>query len=723
MGCGTSNDSKEPRNLDEEDLQMEYNDKRENANGQIVNKYQVKENKPEEDQGLFELQEKEEGEQFMAVKPWIGVLKEPSNRKKTPLNNNKLIKQKKAPQNNAFPPQQHLKLEYVNGYRCENTRQNLYYTSMPNKIVYFSAAVGIILDTSTNNQEFFGDGLVTPNLQGHNDDIECLDISRDGDTVATGQRGQNPLIYIWSAKTKKVIHKIQQGRGSRLAKCIKFSPDGKYLFSVDESNDHCIHVYDVSSGQKLSMDKTGNETIMDIDTSGGSYACILARKSGCAFIDFNGNYLKASRGIFGAQTKIDMLSVAFHKDNAGISFSGSSKGSVYIWNGNQAAKEIQLHNGAIHAISVKDGLMFSSGAIDKQLKVLDVNTYEIQASHQLSNCARAIDYHNGVILVGTRNGCIQQINNGEINTLMNGHSTGETWGLYVDKKTGYVKNIIEYIYKQIYQVITSGDDNKVLVFNPEINKVIHQGTINPIPGMKKKIGCASTLSLFPPNQCSRAVTINHVNGHVAVATNDGYLSIRQSIQDLDTKIYENQISNEWIEVMHFSPDGNFLGIGSHDNNIYILSVNNNYEQVAVCSKHNSFITSFDWSCDGQYIQSNCGAYEYLFFQVSNGQQLQSGASQLRDEQWYNFTCKLGWPVQGVFPPSTDGSHVNGVSRSNNKQIFAVGDDWGFVNLYRNPCLKGNKCLSYRAHSSHVTKYNLIMKINMCTQQEDMIGHQ
>ena len=48
------------------------------------------------------------------------------------------------------------------------------------------------------------------------------------------------------------------------------------------------------------MDKTGNESVMDIDTSSGNYACVLARKSGCAFIEFDGSFLKVSRGVFGS---------------------------------------------------------------------------------------------------------------------------------------------------------------------------------------------------------------------------------------------------------------------------------------------------------------------------------------------------------------------------------------------------------------------------------------
>lgn len=145
-------------------------------------------------------------------------------------------------------------------------------------------------------------------------------------------------------------------------------------------------------------------------------------------------------------------------------------------------------------------------------------------------------------------------------------------------------------------------------------------------------------------------------------------------------------------------------MGSHDNNIYIYSVTGDtYTKIATCTAHKSFITNLDWSTDGKYIQSNCGAYEYLFFAADTGKQITSGASQFRDEQWATYTVKLGWWVQGIFPRDMSGDHVNGVDRNHTKDIIATGDDWGFVNLYRNPALKGAKCLAYRAHSSHVVR--------------------
>lgn len=80
-----------------------------------------------------------------------------------------------------------------------------------------------------------------------------------------------------------------------------------------------------------------------------------------------------------------------------------------------------------------------------------------------------------------------------------------------------------------------------------------------------------------------------------------------------------------------------------------------------------------------------------------------GATALRDEPWATYTVKLGWYVQGVFPPGTDGSHINGVDRSKGKDLIATADDYGLVNLYRNPCLNGGKPRSFRGHSEHVVR--------------------
>jgi WD40 repeat protein len=64
----------------------------------------------------------------------------------------------------------------------------------------------------------------------------------------------------------------------------------------------------------------------------------------------------------------------------------------------------------------------------------------------------------------------------------------------------------------------------------------------------------------------------------------------------------------------------------------------------VCRGHTSYITHLDFSHDSKVLQSNCGAYELLFWNVETGQQIKSATS-VRDVSWATWSCVLGWPVQ------------------------------------------------------------------------------
>jgi hypothetical protein len=81
----------------------------------------------------FEAEEAAEGDQFMAVKPWIGAVKEPDNH----------------PEVNKSQPDESYTLEHAYGYRCQDSRQNVYFNSAGN-IAYMTASLGIILDVESN---------------------------------------------------------------------------------------------------------------------------------------------------------------------------------------------------------------------------------------------------------------------------------------------------------------------------------------------------------------------------------------------------------------------------------------------------------------------------------------------------------------------------------------------------------------------------------------------
>jgi hypothetical protein len=67
-------------------------------------------------------------------------------------------------------------LEHVYGYRCHDVRNNLRYTAN-GQLVYFAAAVGVVLNPQTNTQKF---------VIEHNDDIHSIALHPNGKYVATG---------------------------------------------------------------------------------------------------------------------------------------------------------------------------------------------------------------------------------------------------------------------------------------------------------------------------------------------------------------------------------------------------------------------------------------------------------------------------------------------------------------------------------------------------------
>lgn len=105
-----------------------------------------------EDCDFFEAED-ETGEQFMAVKPWIGQLEEPTNHN---------------PANSAKPDVSY-ELEYVYGYRSQDSRQNVYYNKA-GEAVYMTACLGVILDHGSNTQKFFGGGEVNDERRGEQND-------------------------------------------------------------------------------------------------------------------------------------------------------------------------------------------------------------------------------------------------------------------------------------------------------------------------------------------------------------------------------------------------------------------------------------------------------------------------------------------------------------------------------------------------------------------------
>lgn len=73
---------------------------------------------------------------------------------------------------------------------------------------------------------------------------------------------------------------------------------------------------------------------------------------------------------------------------------------------------------------------------------------------------------------------------------------------------------------------------------------------------------------------------------------------------------------------------------------------------------------------------------------------------------------MGWPVQGIWPPCSDGSDINAIDRNSEGTLIATSDDFGKVKLFNYPCPKKNSSFQNSlGHSSHVTNVRFVKNSN------------
>ena len=188
---------------------------------------------------------------------------------------------------------------------------------------------------------------------------------------------------------------------------------------------------------------------------------------------------------------------------------------------------------------------------------------------------------------------------------------------------------------------------------------------------------------------------------LALGCDNGELYIYDA-QTLQMKIQKKDRKNPVSEIK-FSPNGQYLAVGSVDFLIYVYDVSKNFTILKKMKGHVSRVTHLDFSEDSQIVQSNSTSYDLLYHSISSGSQLPKGASSFKDEKWASWTCPIGWPVQGIWPPCSSGDDINAVDRDKKMKVIVTADDFGKVKLFKYPCaIEKANFKKFVGHSSHVT---------------------
>lgn len=578
-------------------------------------------------------------------------------------------------------PAKRLKLEWVYGYRGRDCRTNLYLLPT-GETVYFIASVVVLYNVEEQLQRHY---------TGHNDDVKCLAVHPDKITIATGQvagtskdgKQLPPHVRVWDSVTLNTLHVIGMGYFDRAVTCVAFSKSngGGSLCAVDDSNDHVLSMWDWQKEEKLADVKCSNEAVFVADFHPtDTNSIVTCGKSHLYFWTLEGNALIKKQGLFEKQEKPKFVLCVTFSEN-GDTITGDSSGNLLVWGKgmNRISHAVQgAHEGGIFALCMqRDGTLVSGGK-DRKLLSWDGNYQRlsiVEIPEQFGPVRTVAEGKGDVVLIGTtRNFVLQGTLSGNFTTITQGH-TDELWGLGA--------------HSQKSQFLTCGHDKQIMLWD----SASHRPIWNKV--------------LEDPAQSAGF----HPNGSVVAV---GTLTGRWFVLDTETKdlVTVHTDGNEQLSVMSYSPDGNFLAIGSHDNYIYIYAVNENgrkYSRIGKCSGHSSFITHLDWSVTSQYLMSNSGDYEILYWIPSACKQVVSVES-TRDLEWATFTCTLGFQVFGVWPEGSDGTDLNAICRSGDQKLLATGDDFGKVHLFSYPCSQFRASShAYGGHSSHVTNVTFLQE--------------
>jgi WD40 repeat protein len=575
---------------------------------------------------IFQVEQNFVNEAFI-VKPWSGVLKVPDDYSSE-------MRQGVCSS---------LECEYVYGYQCLESRNNLFYTSEPFTVVFPAGIFGVVYNYSKNSQLLY---------KNHKDEIVSLCIHKETHTVATGDKRH--MICIWDLRKLTTFkeHKTQVKGTLSLAFC---------------SNSDFLAV--LSGDFRLTLFKWHDFSSI-FTTSFDSIVFFVAVHSkdlqfsvvGQKFVSFVQSSGKAENGVFGNKGKIcTMTSAVWWKD---FCLTAASNGQVYRWTPPVLDSAFQVFElgVTVHALKVFNDQVFCAGA-DRTLVILG-SEMEILNKINLESFARSIDWDQDLILLGLANGSVVFVRDGEVNEVF----------------FGFCQEIVE---------ISRVSESLVIVATESEVRVIDYLQRKEVNKISKKNLFDAAYSIQDAAQVKiKALDYSQALSHIAISIGTGFLSIYSFTNSIRNLTFL-KVSEYEVVTLKYSPNGSYLVCYSKDS-VLIIDIPS-YSIKTSCFYSNR-VKTIDWSKKSRHFQTNGENYDLKFWSV-DGSELEE-----LNETLSSWTSRVGWPLKNLKESFIDLSHITSIKSDSGLALIAAGDDWGCLKVFQ---VLGETGVKIKCHASHV----------------------
>eukprot|EP00949_MAST-11_sp_MAST-11-sp1_P001809 g1809.t1 len=464
---------------------------------------------------------------------------------------------------------------------------------------------------------------------------------------------------------------------------------------------------------------SGNRVLACSFIPGDAGRVVVAGKSHLTFFSrASGSTMHSQRGMFGKRLagSISITCTAYTHET--LLVCGSNLGHICVWDYTAGTAMLPMgsgsianaHAGSINCIEAFHNLVITGGK-DATIRIWQGKGIALNLLRELSPHAKisqdpsirsvSMSFDRKSLIFGTRASEVYRVNlsSGEIphnRPLLEGHFRGELWGVAVHPLNPHI-------------FATCGGEALVKVWNTRRKAALLTSKPGVLPGPTRCLayhagGRQLAVGLGGQSRLRR-------KGGEGGERSDGTIVILDAQNALEPITYL-RISEEMISDVKYTTDGAHLVAGSHDGTIYIFKViGESYQLVHQCKGHSSYVTRLDVSIDGNWIRSNDGAYELLYWDLQKGQQM-TDLKVMQTVRWNTTTCTCSWPTPGIWPHTSDGTDVNAVSLYSTTQrsdgdlydgILASADDYGKVKVFKSPSRDwGAAFYEHRGHSSHVT---------------------